>query len=79
MDLQGIPILFILKKKKLVYLWLLWDFVAVHELSLVAVSCGYSLVAMHGLPIAVASRVAEHELRHRLQWLQHVGSRAQAQ
>jgi len=32
------------------------------ELSLVAVSKGYPLVAMHGLFIAVASLVAEHRL-----------------
>ena len=33
-----------------------------HELSLVAVSWGYSLVAVHGLTIAVASPIAEREL-----------------
>ena len=31
--------------------------------SLVATSGGYSLVAMHGLLIAVASLIAEHRLR----------------
>ena len=31
-------------------------------LSLVAVTGGYSLTAMHGFPIAVASLVAEHGL-----------------
>ena len=41
--------------------WLHWVFVAVHGLSLVAVSRGYS-VAVHGLLIVVASLVAEHRL-----------------
>ena len=40
--------------------WLHWVFVAVHGLSLVAASRGYSVV--HGLLIAVASLVAEHGL-----------------
>ena len=37
-----------------------WVFVAVHGLSLVAVSGGYSFVVVHGLLIAVASFAAEH-------------------
>jgi len=37
-------------------------FVAACRLSLVTASGGYSLVAMHGLLIAVASLVAEHGL-----------------
>ena len=44
-----------------VYFWLRWVFVAVHRLSLVVASRGYS-VALHGLLIAVASLVAEHRL-----------------
>jgi len=39
-----------------------WVFVAVPGLSLVAESRGYSLVAVSGLLIAVASLVAEHRL-----------------
>ena len=35
-------------------------FIAVHRLSLVGVSGGCSPVAVHGLPIAVASLVAAH-------------------
>ena len=42
----------------LIYFWLY--FIAVHGLSLVAVSGGYSLVAVHVLLISVASLVAEH-------------------
>ena len=40
-----------------------WVFVVAHGLSLAAASGGYSLVAVHGLLIAVASLVAEHELQ----------------
>ena len=43
--------------------WLRWVFVAVWELSLVAESRGYSLVAACGLIIAAASPAAEHRLR----------------
>ena len=39
-----------------------WVFVAVCRLSLVVASGGYSLVAVHGLLIAVASLVSEHRL-----------------
>ena len=42
------------------YFWLLWVFVAVHRLSLVAVSGGHS--SLCGLLIAVASLLAEHRL-----------------
>ena len=45
------------------YFWLHWVFVAVCGLSLVAMSGGYSLVAMLGLLIAVASLFAEHGLQ----------------
>ena len=44
------------------YFWLWWVFIATCKLSLVAVSRGYTLVAVHGLPIAVAFLVAEHGL-----------------
>ena len=42
--------------------WLLWVFIAVSGLSLVAVSGGYYLVVVLGLLIVVASCVAEHGL-----------------
>ena len=47
----------------LFYVWLLWVFVATHRLSLVAASQGYSLVAVHGLLIAVASRCRAQAVR----------------
>ena len=37
------------------YFWLHWALIAVCGLSLVAVSRGYSLIALHGLLTAVAS------------------------
>ena len=40
-----------------------WGFVAASGLSLLAVSGGYSLVAAHGILIAVAPLVAEHRLQ----------------
>ena len=46
--------------KFLLFIWLCWVFVAARRLSLVAVSGGYSLLAVCGLPIAVASLVLEH-------------------
>ena len=42
--------------------WLLWVFTALHGLSLVAATGDYSLVAVCGLLIAVASLVPEHRL-----------------
>ena len=39
-----------------------WVFAAVHRLSLVVASRGYSLVAVLGFLIAVASLVVEHRL-----------------
>ena len=45
-----------------IYFWLCWVFVAAHGLSLVAVSGGYSSVAVRGLLIEVASLVVEHGL-----------------
>ena len=40
--------------------WLLWVFIAVHGLPLLAASESYSRVAVHGLLTAGASLVAEH-------------------
>ena len=45
-----------------IYFWLHWVFVAVRRLFLVAASRGYSSLWCTGLPIAVASLVAEHGL-----------------
>ena len=56
------PILFFFLINLFIYLWLPWVFVAVRGLSLVAVSGGYSVVAVCGLLIDVASLVAEHRL-----------------
>ena len=42
--------------------WLYWVFIAMHRLSLVAISEGSSLDAVHRLLIVVASLVAEHRL-----------------
>ena len=50
-----------LKKKKTIYLWMCWVFIAAHRLSLVAASRSYSLVSVRGLLIAAASLVAEHK------------------
>ena len=44
------------------YFWLCWVFVALCGLSLVSASRGYTLVAVGGLLIAVASLVAEDGL-----------------
>ena len=45
-----------------IYFLLHWIFVAVHDISLVAVSGGYSLIALYRLLIAVVSLVVEHRL-----------------
>ena len=45
-----------------IYLWLCWVFTVAHRLPLVAASRGYSLVAVCGLLIAVASLAVEHRL-----------------
>ena len=45
-----------------IYFWLRWVFVAARGLSLVGGEWGLLLVVVHGLLIAVASLVAEHEL-----------------
>ena len=47
---------------KFIYLWLCWVFTAAHELSLVAMSKGYSLVAVLRLLTEVASLIVEHVL-----------------
>ena len=44
------------------YFWLRWVLVAAHRLPLVVVNGGYSLVAVSGLLIAVASLAMEHRL-----------------
>ena len=43
-----------------IYFWLCWILVAVCRLSLIVVSRGYSLIAVLGLLIAVASLISEH-------------------
>ena len=57
---------FTLKKKDFlqsVYFWLLWFFIAAYPgLYLVVSREGYSLVAVFGLLIAVASLIEEHRL-----------------
>ena len=45
-----------------IYFGLYWVFAAAHRLSLVEVSRGYSLVAVLGLLIVVASLVEEYRL-----------------
>ena len=66
--------------KRFISVWLPWVFVAASGLSLAAVSEGYSLVAVCGLPMAMVSLAAEHGLQALgLQWLQLTGSRTQAQ
>ena len=53
---------------KINYFWLVWVFLAAHRLSLFAVSKSYSLLAVCGLLIAVASleHVGSVVLAHRL-------------
>ena len=55
--------LYLFKLKKLLYFWLCWVFVAVHRLSLVAESEGYSLVEVHGFLIVAASLAVGHGLK----------------
>ena len=45
-----------------ILLLLHWIFIAAHRLSLVAEIGGYSLVAMHGLLVAVTSLAVEQRL-----------------
>ena len=51
-----------LQTQEIIYSWLCWVFLAVHGLSLVVESRGYSLIAVHGLRIVVASLIAELRL-----------------
>ena len=51
-----------LRENYLFMYWLCRVFIAVLGLSLVAAKRGYSLVAVHGFPIAVVSLLAEHGL-----------------
>ena len=46
----------------LLYYWLCWVFLAAHQLSVVVVSRGCSLVLVLGLFIVAASVVAKHRL-----------------
>ena len=62
------------------YLWLCWVFIAAHELSLAAGSGGYASLQYTGFSLwqllllrGMGSRV------HGPQWLQHPGTRGQAQ
>ena len=48
----------------LLYFWLYWVFLAARGLPLVVASRGYSVVAEHGLLLAVTSLVAESGSRH---------------
>ena len=52
----------IFKSNIFIYFWLHWVFVAVRGLSLVAMSGGYSFLAVRRLLVAVASLVEEHGL-----------------
>ena len=56
------------------YFWLHWVFIALHGLSLVAVSRGYSLFPVYGFLFSMASLVAEHRLQKSwAQQLWHMG------
>ena len=57
--------------------WLLWVFIALHGLPLVAATGGYSPAAVRGRLTAVASLVAEHRLLPRVLRLQLCGMWAQ--
>ena len=51
-----------------------WIFIAMHGLSLVSASRGFSLVAMHRLLIVMTSLVAEHRLQGtQARWLRPTG------
>ena len=71
---------FFLKLINLFYFWLCWIFIAVHGLSLVAVSGGYSSLRCAGFSLRCLLLLQEHGLQaHGLQQLWLAGSRAQAQ
>ena len=53
---------FLFKKKKLIYFWLQWIFLAACGLSQVVVNRAYSLRECSGFLTAVASLVVEHGL-----------------
>ena len=53
---------FILLFIDLFYFWLLWVFVAVRGLSLVAASGGHALAAVHSLLTLVGSLLVDHGL-----------------
>ena len=57
-----LPVLLIFKKHLIMYLWLLWDFAAAFGLSLVPASGGLLFAVVDGVPISVASLVAENRL-----------------
>ena len=48
------------KKDLFIYFWLRWVFIGTGRLSLILASGGYSLLAVCGLLVEVASLVAEH-------------------
>ena len=51
-----------LKKKKIIYFWLCWVFIAPEAFLVLLQAGATSLVAVHGLSIAVASLLVEHRL-----------------
>ena len=68
------------KNNLFIYFLLCWVFITLHELSLVAASKGFSLVAVRRLLIVVASLLGGTGSRvYGFQQLQLAGSRAQAQ
>ena len=71
------PIFFFIFKDLfiVIYVWLCWVFAAAHRVSLVAMIEGYSPVAVHRLLFCGAQALE----CLKLQKLQHLGSRAQAQ
>ena len=73
---------FILSLSLFLNFWLCWIFAAVHGLSLVAESRGYSLVAVHRLLTAVTSALTSQSTGSRVHVLQQLwllGCRTQAQ
>ena len=51
------------KKKKIIYFWLHWVFIAADGLSPFSACGGYSLIAVQGFLVAVASLAAERRLK----------------
>ena len=60
MHVNHLGIFFFIYINLFIYFWLHWVFVAVHRLSLVVASGGYSSVVVRGFLIAVASLVVEY-------------------